>query len=228
MGFDVISSRGPRNFAIRTRETRGKESVMSFKGLAAILVTVALAIAIAGPPGVNAAEEKLPAKADASCLKCHSDYGKATNLLAGKLVDVAIKSGTIQLQIDKDTEVIHFDDSTELKNAPDFKKIPKQESVRITYFKKDGKNFAKLVEVKKGIEVPKDQLVGAEEVAKLVAKGPEVGKYILLDSRPENFYKEGHIPTAVSMPFFAFDKMAETVLPKNKDLVQIYYCSGFS
>ncbi len=201
---------------------------MCKKGLAAVFVAAILAIVIAGPPVVSAAEDKLPSKADASCLKCHADYEKTANLLAGKLVDVAIKAGTIQLQIDKDMEVIHFDDSTELRNAPAFKEIPKQESVRITYFKKNGKNFAKLVEVKKGIEVPKDQLAGVEEVANLVAKGPEAGKYILLDSRPDNLFNEGHIPTAVSMPLFAFDKLAETVLPKNKDIVQIYYCSGFS
>jgi len=143
-------------------------------------------------------------------------------------VEVANKSGTIQLQIDKDMEVIYFDDSTELKNAPAFKDIPKQESIRISYIKKDGKNFAKLVEVKKGIAVPKEQLADTEEVARLVAKGPEAGKYVLLDSRPENFYNEGHIPTAVPMPFPAFDKLAETLLPKDKDIVQIYYCSGFS
>jgi hypothetical protein len=201
---------------------------MSIRWLAAVFVAAILAVAIAGPPVVNAAEDTLPSKADASCLKCHADYAKTANLLAGKLVDVAGKSGTIQLQINKDMEVIHFDDSTELRNAPTFKQIPKQESVRITYVKKNGQNFAKLVEVKKGIEVPKDQLLGVDEVAQLVAKGPEEGKYILLDSRPDTFYNEGHIPTAVSMPLFAFDKVAEKLLPKNKDIVQIYYCSGFS
>jgi hypothetical protein len=30
------------------------------------------------------------------------------------------------------------------------------------------------------------------------------------------------------MPFFAFDKLQETLLPKDKDILQIYYCSGFS
>ncbi len=53
--------------------------------------------------------------------------------LAGKLYDVAKKSHTIQLQMDKDMEIIHFDDSTVLKNAPAFKEIPKQESIRVTY-----------------------------------------------------------------------------------------------
>ncbi len=195
--------------------------------LTSIIVSAVIAFAAVGPPGAIAQEEKLPSKSDSSCLKCHADYDKKPGLLAGKLYDVSIKANTIQLQIDKDMEVIHFDDSTTLKNAPSFKEIPKQESIRITYAKKDGKNLATLVEVKKGLEVPKEQLANADEVAKLVALGPEKGKYVLLDSRPENMYNEGHIPTAVSMPFFAFDKLAEKLL-KDKEALQIYYCAGFS
>ena len=174
-----------------------------------------------------AAEEALPSKSDPSCLKCH-DYDKHSNLFAGKFVDVAAKSKTIQLQIGPDMEVLSFDDSTVVKNAPGLKKIPKQESVRVAYIKKGEKNFAKEVEVKKGLEVPKEQLASAEEVAELVAQGPEKEKYVLVDSRPGNMYQHGHIPTAVSMPFFAFDKVAEKILPKSKEVLQIYYCTGFS
>jgi len=200
---------------------------MRRKVLTVIIVSAFVAFIAAWSSGALAQDDKLPSKADSSCLKCHSDYDKKPNFLAGKLHDVSVKANTIQLQVDKDMEVIHFDDSTEVKNAPAVKDIPKQESVRISYIKKDGKNLAKLIEVKKGIDVPKEQLADADEVAKLVALGPEKGKYILLDSRPENMYNEGHIPTAVSMPFFAFDKLAEKLF-KDKDVVQIYYCAGFS
>jgi len=179
------------------------------------------------PAGTAVADEKLPSKSDASCLKCHT-YNQEENLFAGKLVDVSTKAKVIQLKIDKDMEVIYYDDATVVKNAESLRKIPKQESIRISYYKKDGKPFAKLVEVKKGIEVPKDQLVTAEDVAKLVALGPEKGKYVLLDSRPEDMYNQGHIPTAVSMPFPAFDKLADKLLPKDKEITQIYYCAGFS
>ena len=160
-------------------------------------------------------------------LKCHK-YDQESNLLAGKLVDVSSKAKAIQLRINKDMEVIYFDDATVVKNAESLKKIPKKEAVRIVYYKKAGKPFAKLVEVKKGIEVPKDQLIDAEALSKLVALGPEKGKYLLVDSRPGKMYNQGHIPTSVSMPFFAFDKMADKVLPKDKEITQIYYCAGMS
>jgi 3-mercaptopyruvate sulfurtransferase SseA len=197
------------------------------RGLVALTLLMALALAAPWLSGDAIAQDKLPSKSDASCLKCHQ-YDKMDNVLAGKWVDVSLKAKAIQLGINKDNEVIYFDDSTVLKNAPNMRAIPKQESVRIVYIKKDGKNFAKEVEVKKGIEVPKEQLASVEEVAKLVAKGPEKGKYVLLDSRPTPMYNEGHIPTAVTMPFSAFDKLAEKALPKDKEVLQIYYCAGFS
>jgi hypothetical protein len=196
--------------------------------LPALVLVLALAVAsVGGTAGTAIADEKLPSKSDASCLKCHK-YDEEANLFAGKLVDVAQKAKAIQLQIDKDMEVIYYDDATVVKNAESLKSIPKQESVRIVYYKKDGKAFAKEVEVKKGLEVPKEQLASAEDVAKLVALGPEKGKYVLLDSRPEEMYNQGHIPTAVAMPFPAFDKLVDKVLPKDKEITQIYYCAGFS
>ncbi len=172
------------------------------------------------------ADDKLPAKSDLSCLKCH-EYDKQSNIMAGKFKSASVKASCVQLQIDKGLEVITFDDNTVLKNAPSIPEIPMEESVRVTYVKKDGKTYAKEIEVKKGLAVPAEQLISTEEVAELVAKGPEKGKYILLDSRPTDRYNEGHIPTAVAMPFFAFDKLAEKLF-KDKETLQIYYCAGFS
>jgi len=199
---------------------------MARKGFALFVLSVSLLLVTASSGVIRAADDALPSKSDASCLKCH-EYNKMPATLAGKLSDVSVKANAIQLQIDKEMEVVHFNDATVLKNAPSVKEIPKQESIKVTYFKKDGKSIAKEIEVKKGIAVPKEQLATVEEVAELVAKGPEKGKYVLIDSRPTNLYDEGHIPTAVSMPFFAFDKMAGELL-KDRDALQIYYCAGFS
>lgn len=198
---------------------------MNRRIFAALVVTaVFLSWSLAG---TAVGDDKLPSKSDQSCLKCHK-YDQMSNLFAGKLVDVSRKAKTIQLKIGKDMEVIYFDDATKLKNAPAMNKIPKQESVRIVYYKKNGKNFAKEVEVKKGLKVPEDKLASVEDVAKLVAQGPEKGKYVLIDSRPMGGYISGYIPTAKAMPFFAFDKLKDKVLPKDKEILQVYYCAGFS
>jgi hypothetical protein len=201
---------------------------MTRRVLPALILVVVVSAGMSFMDSGASAQEKLPSKSDASCLKCHADYETRANLFAGKFIDVSTKANAIMLGIDKDKEIIYFDDATTLKNAENIRAIPKQESVRVTYIKKDGKNFAKEVEVKKGIAVPKEQLASVEDVAKLVAQGPEKGKYVLLDSRPAAMYNEGHIPTAVAFPFPEFDKLAETVLPKDKEVLQVYYCIGFS
>ena len=58
---------------------------------------------------------------------------------------------------------------------------------------------------------------------KLVAQGPEKGKYLLIDARPAPRFMEGAIPTAINIPFVAFDKMVDR-LPKDKSTLIIYYC----
>ncbi|MDQ7785084.1 MAG: rhodanese-like domain-containing protein [Desulfomonilaceae bacterium] len=201
---------------------------MGKRMLTAICVGALAALAMGLSQVVSAVpKESLPSKADQSCLKCH-EYDKQDNILAGKLKSVSRKAKTIGLQIGKDMEVVSFDDATKLENAPSFTKIPEGESVKIVYYMKNGKGFAKEVVVKKGIEVPEDKLISEDEVAKLVAQGPEKGKYVLLDSRPDTMFDEGHIPTAKKMPFFMFDKLKDTLLPTDKSALQIHYCAGFT
>jgi hypothetical protein len=184
------------NGPLRQKHEFRKEISMKRRIVFALLVTAVLCSwSLAGTVG---AEEKLPSKSHQSCLKCHK-FDKQSNIFAGLLVGVSRKAKTIQLNVGKGNEVIYFNDATKLQNAPAMNKIKKGASVKIVYYKKDGKNLAKDVEVKKGLKVPKEKLASVEEVAKLVAMGPEKGKYVLLDGRPPKFFNEGHIPTAKSM-----------------------------
>lgn len=192
-----------------------------------VFLAVGALLACILPGGVSFATDKLPAKADKSCLKCHK-YDKQSNLFAGRVANVSKKAKTIQVRVGPDVEVVYFDDKTEVKNAPAVKNVKKNQAVRIDYIRKDGKNYAKLVEVKKGMDVPKDKLMTVEEVAKLVALGPEKGKYTLFDSRPAGKYNQGHIPTAELFPFFAFEKLKDKKLPKDKERLLIFYCEGLA
>ena len=99
--------------------------------------------------------------------------------------------------------------------------------VRIEYTEKDGKKFATLVSAKVPIKVRTEMLMNTADVEKLVAQGPEKGKYLLIDARPAPRFMEGAIPTAINIPFAAFDKMMEK-LPKDKNALIIYYCAGMT
>lgn len=70
-----------------------------------------------------------------------------------------------------------------------------------------------------------EKIATLEDVAKLVALGPDEGKFELVDSRPLIRYNEGHIPGAISLPYSDFDKLAWR-LGRDKDKLIIFYCGG--
>jgi len=149
---------------------------------------------------------------------------------------VAFKSKTILINIDDKSELLTFDeDEIKVVNAEGKtgdgelmkgEKIKKGHEVKVEYVENNGvKTAVKLVE-KPPVKISADMLMSTADVMKLVALGPEKGKYFLFDSRPLPRFQEGWIPTAVNMPFPAFDKLADKLLPKDKSALLIFYCAG--
>jgi hypothetical protein len=167
------------------------------------------------------------------CTNCHqAEPGN----LRGNFDGVAYQSESIQIKIDDMTEILKFDPKTlQVKNAqPDpnnpsepLRSIKKGKEVRVEYTEKDGKKFATLVSEKVAIKVRPEMLMSTADMEKLVAQGPEKGKYLLIDARPAPRFMEGAIPTAINIPFVAFDKMVDK-LPKDKGALIIYYCGGIT
>ncbi|NTV48692.1 MAG: sulfurtransferase [Geobacteraceae bacterium] len=165
------------------------------------------------------------------CTSCHKAEADA---LRGNFDNVAFKSKTIQLKIDDAVELVKFDEdeikviSGEGKSGDGelLRAIKKGHEIKIEFLEKGGVKTAVKVIEKPPVKVSKEMLMTTADVEKLVAMGPEKGKYFLFDARPLPRYKEGFIPTAVNLPFPAFDKMAEKLLPKDKKALIIFYCAG--
>jgi hypothetical protein len=164
------------------------------------------------------------------CTNCHkAEPGN----LRGNFDSVAYKTKSIQVKIDEATEILIFDDKLKIENiqapadSPDqpLRALKRGKEVRIAYTEKDGVKFATLISAKTAIKVAPEKQITTADVEKLVAMGPEKGKYLLIDARPAPRFMEGSIPTAVNIPFAAFDKMTEK-LPKDKNALIIYYCAG--
>lgn len=185
-----------------------------------------------------AAQEKTAAPASAPqakptmakiCANCHT---AEPGNLRGVFDGVAYKSQSIQLKIDETTEVLQFDKAAvKVQNVqaedPDepLRSIKKGKEVRIAYTEKGGKKYATLVVAKPPVKVAPEKMLSTADVEKLVAQGPEKGKYLLIDARPAPRFMEGAIPTAINIPFPAFEKMVGK-LPKDKGALIIYYCGG--
>lgn len=164
------------------------------------------------------------------CTNCHQPQ---PGTIRGNFDSVAYKTQSIQIKIDEATEILRFDDKLQIANlqapadSPDqpLRALKKGKEVRIDYTEKDGKKFATAVVVKPPIKVAPEKMVKTEDVEKLVAQGPEKGKYLLIDARPLPRFQEGGIPTAINIPFPAFEKMKDK-LPADKATLIVYYCAG--
>jgi len=163
------------------------------------------------------------------CANCHTPQAGS---IRGNFEGVAYKTQSVQVKIDDVTEVLRFDtaalkvENVKGENAEEpLRDLPRGKEVRIEYTEKDGKKFATRVVAKPPVKLAPEKMMSTEDVEKLVAMGPEKGKYTLIDARPPMKALEGTIPTAINIPFVAFDKMVDK-LPKEKDALIIYFCQG--
>ncbi len=173
-----------------------------------------------------------PAKPAAAkiCTTCHTT---APDNLRGHLDNLAAKNNSFQLKIDERMEVLRYDKATVKVITPEpaadvdaaLKSIAKGHEVRVQFTEKDGVKTATVVAAKPPVKLAANETITLDEVQKLVAMGPGQGKYFLYDSRPAPRFLEGAIPTAVNLPFPAFDKNVDK-LPADKQALVIFYCSG--
>ena len=182
-----------------------------------------------------AAPEALPAKPTIAkiCTSCHK---AEPGVVRGHFDIVTFKAKTIQVKIDDAVELFKFDeDEIKVVNSSgktgdgEFLKdnlVKKGHEVKVEYTEKNGvKTAVKFIE-KPPVKVSEEMLMKTADIEKLVAKGPEKGNYFLYDSRPLPRFQDGFIPTAINLPFPAFDKLAEKLLPKDKNALIIFYCAG--
>jgi hypothetical protein len=204
-----------------------------------IIGATALVFGLAMTADQAAAQEKAAAVAAPQakptiakiCTNCHqAEPGN----LRGNFDLVAYQNQSIQMKIDDVTEILRFDPKTlivkNVKPDPDnpsepLRVIKKGKEIRVEYTEKNGIKFAALVSAKPAIKVKADMLVSTADMEKLVAQGPEKGKYLLVDARPAPRFMEGAMPTAINIPFPAFEKNIDK-LPKDKNALIIYYCQG--
>jgi rhodanese-related sulfurtransferase len=163
------------------------------------------------------------------CTNCHQ---AAPGKLQGMFENVAFKSQAIQLRIDGYTEIVRFDPATlkvvdagAVKPGEALRDMAKNKEARVEFVEKDGAKFATLISFKGPIQVAPEKLVKYDDVERLVALGPDKGSYTLIDSRPLPRFQEGTIPTAVNLPYPAFDKLVDR-LPKEKSRLTIFFCQG--
>jgi rhodanese-related sulfurtransferase len=165
------------------------------------------------------------------CALCHA--APAAGTIRGHFDEVAFKAKSFQMKVDADTDVLTFEPATlKIVNAPEgadlekvLKAIRKGMESRVDYVVEGGQKKVTTLTLKPKLKVAEEKQVKTAELEKLVSQGPEKGKYVLFDARPFPKFAEGHLPTAQSLPFPAFDK-EKGKLPADKATLVIFYCAG--
>jgi rhodanese-related sulfurtransferase len=193
------------------------------------ILTSALVALGVGPAFAQAPAAAAPPVISKICTTCHT---ARPNALQGTFENVAFKSQAIQLKIDAHTEIVRFDpktikvvDSGVAKPGEALREIAKNREARIDYVEKDGAKLATQITFKGPIKIAPEKLSNYAEVERLVALGPDKGNYTLIDSRPLPRVQEGTIPTAINVPYPAWDKVVDR-LPKDKNRFTIFFCQG--
>jgi len=195
-----------------------------------LVLAVSLALA-ACAAGVQAQTPAAKPRMPQVCGACHT-VGPAE--LRGVFENVAFKSKSIQLKIDGSTEIVRFDednlkvvDGGQTKPGEALRDVAKGREARIEFVEKNGVKTATLISFKGPIVIAPEKLANYADIEKLVAAGPDKGKYTLIDSRPAPRFQEGAIPTAINLPYPAFDKFVNR-LPEDKAKLVVFYCSGIT
>jgi hypothetical protein len=191
-------------------------------GIFGILVA---ALAICLLPGAWADGDAAPIVQN-NCMKCHQNFGKMDNIMAGNLSGTSLKANSIQMKINNRLEMVKFTAETKISNVPDMKALKNGMALRVHYKTEGSGRLATQIIVKPKIKVPPEQLMNVKELTALIEKGPAEGAYTLVDSRPTPGYMKGHIPTAISMPFPKMKEMFDK-LPQEKERLVIFYCQGY-
>ena len=193
----------------------------SFYFIAALI----LAVFIVLPGGFAGEKTPFGPMVSKKCMNCHAGYKDMKDIVAGDFQSLSNKAKSIQVKVGNNMQVVKFTPETTVKNVPDIKALKKPIPVRVKVKESGGDLLAVHIVAKPKMKVEEDQLISTAELAKLVAQGPEKGKYTLVDSRPGIRYMEGHIPTAISIPFPKMGELKDK-LPKDKGRLLIFYCGG--
>jgi predicted sulfurtransferase len=147
---------------------------------------------------------------------------KEKNVYKGKVVGKSNKAKTISIKVGKGaaakTMMVKFNDATQgVEHAA-------KGHAAIIKYKVVGTDKIATVIKPKLAKMPEGvtEIKTAEMEALLTHKT----EMMIFDARPASRYAQGHLPGAVSLPVPQLAKEGELALPKDKDLLLVFYCGG--
>lgn len=171
--------------------------------------------------GCTASKDAEVAKAPA----VQQDTQKSEQLVyEGEVAGVSERAKTLSITVGKGDQakvmMVKFDDKTKGVNQ-----AAKGRPVKVAYEMRGSDAFATDVQLKLAKLPPGVEEIKTSELQKLVKDNAPV---FLVDSRPTARYDQAHLPGAHSIPLPVLEKKQAEVLPKDKNLMLVFYCGGIT
>lgn len=187
-----------------------------------VLAVLTVFLTLIGAAGISRAGKPT---VGSICTQCHE---QEDNVVRGTLVSVSEKFKSLHVAVGNLVWVINYGDDLKLTGVDSLKNVSKGKEISVIFSGDEKSPHGISLAVKPPAKIPDEKLISLKNMTELIALGPEKGGYLLYDSRPAPRYLEGHIPSAISLPQPAFDKLHEKLLPKNKEHLIIFYCGGIT
>lgn len=195
------------------------------RGRQAILAALAGSALIMAAGQATAQGLPLEDRMKPTCAGCHwNDESQ----IRGTLVPGSKTDNSFKVATGNKVWSVRYDKDSRLDKFATFRDLSDNKALTIR-FRPDGRNrvYAEEVRYKPniGFKNPEDTIT-IGEVNELLKVSPEVGNYMIVDSRGYDNYIEGHLPGAVWLPYYRMNEFMDR-MPEDKNKLIVAYCRGY-
>jgi len=172
----------------------------------------------------NGAEAAGKERISAICAECHKNE---VDTIRGLIKAGSQGDDSFVVQTGKDVWNVRYDKKTKLNKLESVKQLGNEEAVKVRIRQTGDTVHAEEISYKPNYDfISADMVMELDELAALLKKDPKKANYALFDVRGVADYQEGHLPGAISFPFYRFNHFKER-LPKDKKTLIVTYCNSY-
>ena len=173
---------------------------------------------------INGAAAASKERVSAICAECHKNEA---DTIRGLIKSGSQSDDSFIVQAGKDVLNVSYDKNTKLNKFESVRQLGNEEAVKIRIRQTGDTVDAEEISYKPNYDfISADMVMELDELAALLRKDPQKANYALFDVRGVADYQEGHLPRAISFPFYRFNHFKDR-LPKDKNTLIVTYCNSY-
>ena len=186
------------------------------------LALVAAAI-LAGPAAGSV--WAAPGQIQQNCKQCHQ---AEENTLWGMIKPGTQGDSSFAMKIDGATWQLRYDKNSRLKKMRSVVQLRDDEAVMARIRPTgDHQGYVEEFRYKPNLSFMRPEMViEVDDLANLLKRDPKKANYVVFDVRGYGDYIDGHLPGAVSLPYYRMNAFIDR-LPKDKETHIITYCNSY-